>query len=138
MYIGLPGFLGVEVVGLSASSSPSQQAADEEQSVGGRGFRGNSAACQVNNQQVRVPAQLAPVGVGALVLGVLCGTPAQSQGMVSGDVITSVNGQAITTPNSLTSITARYRPGTVVSVGWEGVNGAKHKSSITLGSGPAR
>jgi S1-C subfamily serine protease len=138
VYIGLPGFLGVEVVGLSASSNPRQQAADEEQSVGGRGFRGNSGNCQVSNQQTSVPAQIAPVGVGALVLGVLCGTPAQSQGMVSGDVITSVDGQAITTPDSLTTITARYHPGTVVSVGWEDIGGAKHKSSITLGSGPAK
>ena len=38
--------------------------------------------------------------------------------MVPGDVITSVDGQPITTPNSLTGITAKYHPGDIVSVIW--------------------
>jgi S1-C subfamily serine protease len=53
-------------------------------------------------------------------------------------VIISVDGQAVTTPSSLTNITARYHPGTVVSVTWAGVNGLRHTTSVTLGSGPAR
>ena len=68
----------------------------------------------------------------------LCGTPASAQGLGPGDVILSVEGQAITTPNSLTSITALYHPGSTVSVVWESVGGTRHTSSMVLSSGPAR
>ena len=61
-----------------------------------------------------------------------------SQGLGPGDVILSVEGQAITTPDSLTSVTALYHPGDIVSVAWESVGGTRHTSSMMLGSGPAR
>ena len=53
-------------------------------------------------------------------------------------MILSVQGRAITTPDSLTSITAMYHAGDIVSVAWESVGGTKHTSSMVLGSGPAR
>ena len=137
VYIGLPGFLGVEVA-TSSSPDPQQQAADEAQGGNGRPAGGGGSSCQITNQPVGVPAHVAPVSSGALVLGVLCGTPASVQGLGPGDVILSVEGQAITTPNSLTSITALYHPGTAVSVVWESVGGTRHTSSMVLSSGPAR
>ena len=136
VYIGLPGFLGVEVA-MSSSPDPQQQAADEAQG-GSRPAVGGGSSCQTTNQQVGIPAHIAPGGSGALVLGVLCGTPASAQGLAPGDVILSVQGQAVTTPDSLTSITARYHPGQTISVTWESVGGARHTSSMVLGSGPAR
>jgi S1-C subfamily serine protease len=53
-------------------------------------------------------------------------------------VITSVNGEAVTTPGSLTGITSKYHPGDVVSVGWVSISGAQHTTPIRLGFGPAR
>jgi len=85
-----------------------------------------------------VPASIAPVSTGTLILGTLCGAAVTGDGLAPGDVITSVDGQAVTTPDSLTNITARYHPGTVVSVTWEGVDGIRHTTSVTLGTGPAR
>jgi S1-C subfamily serine protease len=139
VYIGLPGFLGVEVA-QSSSPNPQQQRSDEEQSGGGGGSSsgGSNRACQPDNQQTGVPAQIAPASTGALILGILCGTAANSQGLVPGDVITSVNGRPVTTPNSLTGITAKFHAGDVVSVGWESVSGVKYTTSMRLGSGPAR
>ena len=137
VYIGLPGFLGVEVA-TSDSSDPQQQAADEAQAGGGRAAAGSGSSCQVSNQRAGVPAHIAPVGVGALIVGVLCDTAATSAGMVPGDVITSVGGQPITTPNSLTSITAKHHPGDVVSVLWVSHDGAEHTTRMMLGQGPAR
>ncbi len=136
VYIGLPGFLGVEVA-TSSSPDPQQQAADEAQG-GSRGASGGGPACQATNQPAGIPAHIAPVSSGALVLGVLCGTPASSQGIGPGDVILSIEGQAITTPDSLTGITAMYHPGDTVSVDWESVGGTRHTSSMVLGNGPAR
>jgi len=138
VYIGLPGFLGVEVA-QSSSPNPQQQAADEAQTgSGGRAAPGSSSSCQAINQQFGIPAQIAPVSSGALILGILCNTAASSQGLVPGDVITSVEGQPVTTPSSLTSITALYHPGDIISVNWVSIGGGRHTSSIALGSGPAR
>jgi S1-C subfamily serine protease len=136
VYIGLPGFLGVEVA-QSTSSNPRQQAADEEQ-AGSGGPGGGQTGCQSTNQGVTVPATIAPANTGALILGVLCNTVASSKGLAPGDVITSVNGQAVSTPGSLTGITAKYHSGQVVSVTWIGVRGVKHTRSLKLGAGPAR
>ena len=147
VYIGLPGFLGVEVA-QSTSANPRQQAADERRSRGNQGGNGQGGngqgappgglGCVAGGQQPGVPGQLAPAGSGVLILGILCGTAARSQGLAAGDVIISVNGQAVTTPNSLTTITARYHPGDVISVGWEDIRGARHAARILLGQGPAR
>jgi S1-C subfamily serine protease len=134
--IGLPGFLGVEVAE-STSSNPQQQAADEAQS-GGRTGGGTGTACQTTNQQGSVPARVAPIAAGALILGVLCNTAAASAGMLPGDVITSVGGQPITTPDSLTGVTARYHPDTVVPVTWVSLDGVEHTTRMLMGPGPAR
>jgi S1-C subfamily serine protease len=148
VYIGLPGFLGVEVA-QSNSPDPQQQAADERrqadggqggggQGGGGQGGPRGSVACVTGGQQPSVPGRIAPARSGALILGVVCGSAAQTQGLKAGDVIISVNGQAVTTPGSLTAITARYHPGDVVSVAYQATNGSRHKVRILLGDGPAR
>ena len=138
VYIGLPGFLGVEVA-MSSSPSPQQQAADQAQgSSGGRAAPGSGLACQTTNEPAGVPAQIAPIAAGALILGVLCNTAATSAGMVPGDVITSVAGQPITTPDSLTGVTAKYHPNDIVSVIWVSLNGLEHTTRMMLGPGPAR
>jgi S1-C subfamily serine protease len=154
VYIGVPGFLGVDVA-QSDSANPRRQAADERRAgdtlgAGGAGAGQDGAgqggagqgrarqACVLGGQEPAVPRRIAPVGAGALILGILCGTPAQSRGLVPGDVIISVDGQAVTTPGSLNTITAEYHPGAVVSVGWEGVDGSRHHERIRLGQGPAR
>jgi S1-C subfamily serine protease len=134
IYIGVPGFLGVEVA-TSDSESPTQQAADQ---IKAGGTRDGNQACQTGNAQSVVPRKVAPIAAGALVVGVLCGTAADVAGMVPGDVITAVNGQAITTPGSLTSITTKYHPNDVVSVLWVSLDGAEHSRRMELGQGPAR
>jgi S1-C subfamily serine protease len=147
VYIGLPGFLGVEVA-QSNSPDPQQQAADERQADGGQDGSGQgggrqggphgSLACVTGGQEPGVPARIAPASSGALILGVVCGSAAQTQGLKAGDVIISVNGQAVTTPGSLTAITAQYHPRDVVSVAYEAINGSQHRVRILLGDGPAR
>ena len=104
----------------------------------GQAAPGGGSSCQTTNQQAGVPAHIAPIAAGALILGVLCDTAAASAGMVPGDVITSVAGQPITTPDSLTSITARYHPNDIVSVIWVSLNGVEHTTRMMLGPGPAR
>jgi len=154
--IGLPGFLGV-LVPQSNSSSPQQQAAQQRQqerqqsaqgsgSGGGIGSGGtgpsgagqHASGCVLDNSDTSVPATIAPVSRGVLVDGVLCGTAAGAAGLVSGDVITSVNGQAVTSPTALTQSVSGLRPGTKVKLDWETVAGDSQTRTVALGAAPAK
>jgi len=137
VHIGLPGFLGVEVA-TSDSSNPKQEAADEAQAGPNGRIGAGINSCSTSGQQVGVPARVAPIAAGALIVGVLCNSAAESAGMVPGDVITSVSGHPITTPGSLTSIAGNSHPGDVVSVLWVSRNGIEHTTKMRLGEGPAR
>ena len=146
VYIGDPGFLGVAVA-TSTSTNPQQQASDEQSKlsqqddagdIAGIGVGPGGAGCIQNDTQVSVPARIAPALSGALIVNVFCGTRAPAAGLVAGDVITSVNGHAVTVPSSLGAILANFHPGDVMSVSWTGLNGELHTASITLGAGPVR
>ena len=140
--IGLPGFLGV-LVPQSNSSNPQQQG-QQQQGQGGGGFGGTggtgsgSRGCVNSATANSVPAQIAPASAGALIDNVLCGSAAATGGLGAGDVITAVNGQAVTTPSSLTTIMAKYHGGDRVTVSYVGTNGAKQSASLTLGTSPAK
>lgn len=134
LQIGLPAFLGVLLPG-SASSGPGQQDSQEPRQDGA--VTGGSRACSGTSDIPAVPAHVAPVRSGALVGGVLCGTPADQAGILTGDVITSVAGQQISSPGSLTTLLRRYHPGSVVPLAWTGPDGSLHAAVVTLTAGPA-
>ena len=100
IHIGLPAFLGVEVVPASAANGSSTRS-------------------------------------GALVAGVASGSPAEKAGLGSGDTITSVDKQSITTAESLTAQMHKLNPGDKATIGWTDDSGAKHTATVTLGTGPA-
>jgi S1-C subfamily serine protease len=76
-------------------------------------------------------------GAGGLVVGgVVSGGPADSAGLEAGDVITSINGHAITTSNSLASYLLTKKPGVTVTIGYTDPFGAGHTATVTLASGP--
>jgi S1-C subfamily serine protease len=146
--VGVPGFLGV-LVPQSSSADPRQQAQQQQQQrqQGGgpagppgspAGQAPGGAGCINNNADTSVPTAIAPASSGALVDGVLCGTPAATAGLASGDVVTAVNGQAVTTPNSLTTMMSQLRPGAKVTLHWENPSGQQKTSTLTLGAAPAR
>jgi S1-C subfamily serine protease len=151
VYIGTPGFLGV-VLPASTSSDPHRQATDEQQWIGqnegniggfpggsaGSGRAGTSTGCIENNTQLTTPATIAPVSSGVLVIDDFCRTAVFAAGLAPGDVITSVNGQPVSTPDSLRNAMATYHPGTRVSVGWVDTSGGKHTTPMTLTTGPVR
>lgn len=112
--IGLPAFLGVEVASDASSSGYS--------GLGG-------ASLGYNNGQSATQ--------GAVVGGVIEGTPAASAGLTAGDTITAVDGTAIASSSDLTSALAQYKPGDSVTITWVDSAGASHSASVTLTSGPA-
>jgi S1-C subfamily serine protease len=73
---------------------------------------------------------------GVAVGGVITGSAADSAGLVAGDVITSVNGTSITTPDGLHAALMTQRPGDTISLGWTDLNGQSQSASVTLRAGP--
>jgi S1-C subfamily serine protease len=131
--IGLPAFLGV-LVPDSTSSDPRRQASQELRKTGA--VSGSASRC-TSGATTAVPASIAPARSGALIDGVLCGSAADAAGLFAGDVITSVGGQAVTSPGSLTAIVGRYRPGSRAPLAWVSPGGSLHTAVVTLPEGPA-
>jgi S1-C subfamily serine protease len=73
---------------------------------------------------------------GALVAGVVPGSPAERAGLGAGDVIVSLAGHKITSPTALTKIVLHNAPGKKVKVGWVDQFGKPGSATVTLASGP--
>jgi S1-C subfamily serine protease len=132
--IGYPPFVGI-FVSSGSSSSPQAQAQQEEQQQQ-NGGSGSSPACYTSNADLTVPSVIAPVSSGTLIVGTICGSPAASAGMTGGAVITTVNGKAVGSPDDLTGILSRFRPGDTISVTWVSPSGQRSTSSLHLTAGP--
>jgi S1-C subfamily serine protease len=144
--IGYPPFIGI-YVGQGTSSDPQQQAEQQQQQNnngfggfgGGNGFGSNGSSgqnCYTNDSDLPVPNTIAPVSSGTLVIGTICGSPAQSAGMTAGSVITSVNGQTIGAPQTVHNALSKFRPGDTVSLTWVTPSGQHKTANMTLTEGP--
>jgi S1-C subfamily serine protease len=106
VHIGPTAFLGVQVAG----------------TVGGGGFGDGGYG------------GAAPAG--ALVAGTLAGGPAASAGLVPGDVITAIDGRAVSSPSAIVSLLLAKKPGAKIAVTYTDQSGTSHTTAVTLGSGP--
>lgn len=134
--IGPTGFIGVFVPGGKASQSSDPRV--QRRLQGGAASTGPVVRCVANNLQVGAPAGIAPVKSGALIIGDLCGTPSASAGIRAGDVITAVNGRAVTSPDVLDTVMQQYKPGVSVSVTWVDTSGTKHTQKLSLIEAPPK
>lgn len=75
---------------------------------------------------------------GVALAGVVSGDPAANAGLVAGDVITSINGHAVTTGTQLQAALLTLRPGNTVTIGYVNANGVASTATATLASGPAQ
>ena len=110
VHLGLAGFMGVNV---ADASNPS------DCSAGGDGFGGFGGFSS-------------PVSSGALICQVYPNSPAAKAGLASGDVITSVNGTAITSADGLTALTAASHPGDQFAIAYVDQYGTKHTTTSDL------
>jgi S1-C subfamily serine protease len=76
-------------------------------------------------------------GAGATVAGVVSGTPAAGAGLTQGDVIVSVDGQSVSSPEQLQSALGQHHPGDSVTIGWQDQTGQTQSASVVLVNGPA-
>lgn len=75
-------------------------------------------------------------GGGAVVRQVLADTPARRAGLMSGDVITAVDGVPISSASTLSDVMDAHHPGDTVTLSWLDRTGAPRSAPITLASGP--
>jgi S1-C subfamily serine protease len=73
---------------------------------------------------------------GALIAGVVPGGPAASAGLATGDVITAINGQTVSSPSTVSTLVLSKKPGAKITVTYSDQLGQSHTTSVTLGSGP--
>jgi S1-C subfamily serine protease len=73
---------------------------------------------------------------GILIAGVLAGSPADRAGLAQGDVIDAVDGQAVGSLSSVSTLLLRKSPGDTVRLSYTDPTGAQQTVTVTLGSGP--
>jgi S1-C subfamily serine protease len=76
-------------------------------------------------------------GSALTVEGTLSGSPAAQAGLSAGDVIDSIDGQAVSSQSDLQSAIMQHHPGDQVTIGWTDQSGQTHTSTVTLANGPA-
>lgn len=75
---------------------------------------------------------------GAAVAGVLPGTPAEHAGLVTGDVVTSFDGNDVGSADELSARIDEHEPGDRVRIGWVSrATGTARTATVTLVEGPA-
>ncbi len=77
-----------------------------------------------------------PVARGVLVAGVRAGSPAARAGLGAGDVIVSLNGNAVRSYSQLSTLLLRWQPGDKVRVAWVDEVVGRQAATVTLASGP--
>src|SRR5262249_7654054 len=66
-------------------------------------------------------------GAGANLARAVEGGPAAQAGLTEGDTITSLAGQTVDSPSTLTQLIGKYHPGDKVQVGWTDGSGQSHQ-----------
>jgi S1-C subfamily serine protease len=74
-----------------------------------------------------------PYSGGIQIANVVSGGPAEQAGLQSGDVITAIDGQSVSSPDEITSLLLDKQPGDMVSITTQ-----SGTVSVTLGTGPAQ
>jgi S1-C subfamily serine protease len=83
-----------------------------------------------------VSLQDTSTGTGAEITQIITGGAAATAGLVSGDVITSLNGVTISSTTDVRKEVLALTPGTSVAIGWTDSSDTAHTGTITPGSGP--
>jgi S1-C subfamily serine protease len=74
---------------------------------------------------------------GVAIGGAEPGTPADRAGLVAGDTITSLNGQAVNSPQALVALMSHHHPGDEVRLTWHDRAGNSHTATLKLATGPS-
>ena len=98
--------------------------------IGATSFLGVQVASALRNGDFTAP--------GAVIAGVLRGSPAASAGISPGDVITAIDGRTTSSPSSITAAILAKQPGTKVTIRLTDRSGVVRSTIVTLVGGPAQ
>jgi S1-C subfamily serine protease len=101
--------------------------------IGPTGFLGIDVASPATFGGGRASGSQTP---GALLGGVLSGSPADRIGLAQGDVITSLGGRAVGSATAVPDLLVPHHPGDTIKVQWADRSGRTHTASVRLASGP--
>ena len=73
---------------------------------------------------------------GAVVRQVLPNTPARAAGLVSGDIITAVDGIPVGAAADLSNIMDQRRPGDTIMLSWVDRSGTPRSAPVVVAKGP--
>ena len=137
VHIGATGFLGVSVEASSSSGSTGSGDGNGDGGFGGSfggGFGNGSGDGSGNGSGSSGSGSTTTSG--AAVEGTLSGSPAAKAGLVQGDVITTLNGSAITSATDLSNALVALHPGDSVQLQWVNTSGQTQTATVVLTSGP--
>jgi S1-C subfamily serine protease len=97
---------------------------------------GNSSAAIHVGPTAFLGVVLKDVSGGTRIQQILPNLPADVAGLVTGDVITSLNGETISSMSDMRDALLSLVVGTAVSIGWTDANGVAQTGTITPASGP--
>jgi S1-C subfamily serine protease len=110
---------------VSGTSSPTVH-------IGGTPFLG----IEVGSAQATPFAGGNGAAAGVPVAGLVSDGSAAAAGLTVGDVITAVDGNAVTTSEGLQSVILAHKPGDAVNVAYRDATGQSQTTTVKLGSGP--
>jgi putative serine protease PepD len=90
----------------------------------------------VQHAYLGVEIQDAASGTGAQIQTVKSGSPAEKAGLKAGDVVTAIDGKAVTGSDDLTALVATYKPGDTAKMTVTR-NGSTQTISVTFGERPS-
>jgi S1-C subfamily serine protease len=122
LHIGPTAFLGVEVQAASSSTSPFGGGFGSPFGGGfGSGFGSGGQGTTTS---------------GALIVGVIPGSPAAQAGLTQGDTITAVAGHTISSPNDLTAVMVQQNATASVPLTYVSSSGQQQTVTVHLTAGP--
>jgi S1-C subfamily serine protease len=84
----------------------------------------------------QVPFTQQSQATGALIVSVTQNSPAEAAGLKQGDVITAVNGTAVSTPQALSQAISSHKAGDVVTLSVKHSDGSTSEVKVTLAENP--
>ena len=95
---------------------------------------GSSGGSTSSGSQAFLGVQVELGDTGAQVVGVQSGSPAATAYLAAGDVIVSIDGSKVASPDDVVAALADHQPGDRVTVVWETSSGVSHHATVTLAS----
>jgi S1-C subfamily serine protease len=121
---------------LAVATSIEKRQSSSTVHIGATAFLGVEISPNLTGEQAGSAGTSQGLASGAAIVATIPGTPAATSALVAGDIITSVNGQPVTSTTALAQITQGLRPGDSVRVGYVNRSGVQATLTLQLASGP--